>query len=330
MRGFVWEFLRICRADAARARKGKDIQAGLQQFEDLMEASSVATTASRPILLYYALSQAGKALIASRSRQAANGHGLTVAIEDKNLLHTTVQPHGKQGEFQVVSEVTGSPALGCAVSLGALAASLPEMAGIFMDDDWPHALQVHIDHGASLTDPIPDHWWVDVQWPQGIPATLDDVAKTLRGYSWVGTRIGDVTHPKVVTRNDRNRQLEWRGTVIPLKAGASEIESAIPEYRIQGRRWIRPMLDSGQDMPSPLMTWWALLYALSHFARYRPTKWVAAIDVNKCDAAPTIERIMDRAMTALPHLVLEALVPAPVMIPFAVPDTEPFSFVPQE
>jgi hypothetical protein len=80
-----------------------------------------------------------------------------------------------------------------------------------------------------------------------------------------------------------------------------------PVYRFQWERWIRPAVGSKRASLSPLMTWWALLYALSMFARYEPASWVAALELDKSPIAVHLADALDEALTAVPHLVFNAL-----------------------
>lgn len=91
------------------------------------------------------------------------------------------------------------------------------------------------------------------------------------------------------------------------------IEAVFPQYRFLGRRWLRPGVNSGQEPPDPLMTWWTLLFGMSMLARYHPVPWVSALDPDSSPIAVSLERTMDEALDALPHLVLEALLQKPVL-----------------
>jgi len=64
------------------------------------------------------------------------------------------------------------------------------------------------------------------------------------------------------------------------------------------------------------MTWWALLYALSMYARYHPKEWLAALDVDASPVGVTLERVMDRAIGALPQLILSELLDMPFLLPW--------------
>ena len=71
------------------------------------------------------------------------------------------------------------------------------------------------------------------------------------------------------------------------------------------------------ESPDPTMTWWALLYALSIYARYHPKEWVEALDIDSSVVGVTLERAMDRAIGALPQLVLSAVLETPFLLPWS-------------
>jgi len=100
---------------------------------------------------------------------------------------------------------------------------------------------------------------------------------------------------------DRSRDLS-EGEV---KAFFDEIA---PEYRYRDDQFLRPAIDAdGNVPPSPLMTWWLLLYSFSILARYEPRRWVELLDLDKSEAAVSLQYLLEEALAALPHLVLEAL-----------------------
>jgi len=97
---------------------------------------------------------------------------------------------------------------------------------------------------------------------------------------------------------------------------ASDLDKAAPPYRIWGRRWLRPAI-AAAETPDPRMTWWALLCALSMYARYDPKEWVEALDIDFSVVGVTLERAMDRAIGALLQLVLSAVLETPFLLPWS-------------
>jgi hypothetical protein len=96
------------------------------------------------------------------------------------------------------------------------------------------------------------------------------------------------------------------------------LDEIAPQYRWMNRRWLRPAVEDDAPPPSPLMTWWAILFALSMLARYHPTAWTRALDENSSPIAVNLERSLDIALEAVPHLVFEAVLLAgggPLLLP---------------
>jgi YaaC-like Protein len=68
------------------------------------------------------------------------------------------------------------------------------------------------------------------------------------------------------------------------------------------------------------MAWWLLLYVLSMVSRYQPAKWIKLLDLDKSKYAVPLQYALQEAISALPHLVLEALdnrswlLPKPMMM----------------
>lgn len=74
-----------------------------------------------------------------------------------------------------------------------------------------------------------------------------------------------------------------------------------PEYRYRGDRFLRPSVDAvGAEPPSPLMTWWLLLYSFSILARYEPRRWLKLLDQDSSKVAVLLRYALEEALTALP------------------------------
>jgi hypothetical protein len=302
---------------AAQESRRRDVyRAALQQFEELFESAAAAGPASRPLPLFYALSQAGRAIAAAYDQTVDwdfHGHGLKLSHDEggTDFLQRLVSGRGS-GAFPAVQEATDSPPLNEPVAVGALWSSLPDLADTPLPSvEWPRALffwqSEHYTARPVLPRPItaikgaltmgswqdenafrevlaayPSAQGVALDSPQGIqPITVE----TPRGFglcvSWSG--------------------YDDAGVLVRT------IDDVAPQYRFQGERWLRPELGSSSGSLSPLMTWWALLYALSIFARYEPASWVAALDVNESPIAVHLADALDIALDAVPHLVLDVL-----------------------
>jgi len=127
----IWYHLRSSRSQppglaATDARRRRIYVAALEQFEELMEASARVSAASRPLTIFYALAQAGQAIVAAHSPQTPpRSHGLTLPDPGADLVSTPVQAQG-HGWYQAVSETVGSSLLQKA-ELGQLWAATPTL-----------------------------------------------------------------------------------------------------------------------------------------------------------------------------------------------------------
>lgn len=269
--------------------------------------------------LYYALAQAGRAIVASRGGEQASQHGLRVPDEDvrsDDPFEWRVSPAG-DGWFQAVAATTQSPGLPQATALGALIASLPELSRtILRGDEWRRALYVE-----PLPGPDPERIAMDgAQWLRvGLAVTGEEattperIRELLQGYPALNSGY------RLPPLSGIAEQIQWSPTagveslILLLRDQNTErrpiaaLDEIVPQYRWVGRRWLRPALSGTGPPPSPLMTWWALLFGLSMLARYHRAEWAAALDRSGSYAAADLERAMDWAIDAVPHLVLEAV-----------------------
>jgi hypothetical protein len=105
--------------------------ASLEQWDALLQASADVVPATSPILLFYALSQAGRAVSAAQVQGQpfrSRGHGLRIGDPTGDLGAALVQPEGGPNtSFAMFCRATGSPGLTAATTLGALWAANPKL-----------------------------------------------------------------------------------------------------------------------------------------------------------------------------------------------------------
>jgi hypothetical protein len=308
-----------------RARYG----AALEQFEELMSAARICGAASRPLSLFYALCQGGQAIAAAHLQtqggQLQGGHGLTVPAYAPRLGQILVAPQGV-GSFQLVAQATGSDEITAATAVGALWASLPEGAGDPLGGSThPPALALYPEEkpGPSAFLKLTDK---AVALIFGLPEAFgiaQDRVKYLRNYlnqystadGWESSTVQSVPAFQDPAAGWATR-LQWR---LPQASGSAAerseylLTTVAPRYDTFSCGWIRPALGPKRDSPSALMTWWAVLYALSMLARYYPDKWVKILDLDHCADAVPVRAILDDALTAVPRLVLSALQQRPYL-----------------
>jgi YaaC-like Protein len=317
----MWHYLRLTRTrppgEAGRGHELASIyRSSLQQAEDLMVAAEQTGPSARPLPLFYGLSQAGRAIVTARSGPGHKRHGLRVPDPQpaESLLSASVAPTRQPGQFQAVAEATGSPGISVAVELGALLACLPELEDEFLIElpKWPRPLPVWPDED--------DYAWLDrdnvstqVVFPEAA-RTAKEVAETLSRYPGAHNRCQLVKAETIMNELPKRPTPSGMGTKVLWGRADAGIEIGAPEYRWRGRRWVWPAIVEGEDPPSPLLIWWALLFLLSMLARYHPEAWVDALDPDKSRLAVPLERVMAEALEAVPQLVLQAILDEQVLV----------------
>jgi hypothetical protein len=344
----TWAVLRGLRANppghAANDPERREVfAAALEQAEQFLIAASAVGYATKPVQLFYALSQAGRAIAAANADEPWKiaAHGAEVKLKTEIGKTTIEQTTRAAGGFGVVARATSSAIWQGAVPLGALWASLPELP---YDDavchGQPPALQL-LPEGATtpplmvnysvqlLSYPMPV--WSTSGWSTAAgvllsePAPEDrdllraEVAKLLEPYpnaaSWtladddtssrfVYSTLNTATNTVTATAfagDSRIVWLRWRGA----NGNFVAVEVLTEEY--QGRMHFRPGIGPTAALPSPLMTWWAILQALSMHARYDPVGWREALDIDSSPIGWMLERGLVAAQVRIPELVLAAL-----------------------
>ncbi len=286
-----------------------------------MRAAEQVGAAARPLPLFYALSQAGRAVAAAHAEDPweLRGHGLQLKDEGQSLLERRVtQEGGPATSFRRVAEATGSDVLAHPVTFSALCASLPDLAVVpELCGGNPRALFVQpiTRSGGAVLVMSPEVDAYVVNLPADVGTATDTAAvlgEHLRHYpSATGWALPD--HPQLFPSTGgwgATAVLRWRtsGDVASPNEPdrQARMREVAPQYRHFDQQWCRPAVAS-PTLLSPLMTWWALLYALSMVARYEPAAWVGLLNIDKNPLAVPLEGLLEDALEALPHLVLDAL-----------------------
>jgi len=311
------------RLNDTNARK-QTFAAAMAQFEEQFTAAKVVTAATRPLNLYYGLAQAGMAIAAAHSPDpwSFSRHGLRLGDRNVELAEMMVGPEG-DGAFQKVAAATGSPGITAPVSLGALWASLPDLVqgGTLPGAARRIALTFFEDAFATK------HPRATVQLPGELPEEHDAWIAAFHAImadypSAAGCAI-PIENGAVQIRHRTDGSwdvtLRWPAQEVSGEMSEEEINAffgkVAPEYRYRGDRFLRPAVDgTGSPPPSPLMTWWLLLYSFSILARYEPRRWMKMLDLDTPGVAVLLQYAMEEALTAVPQLVLEALDGEPTLL----------------
>lgn len=335
----IWQELRALRSrKPGAASKGDRLatfDAALEQAEQLFMAAVQAGTATQPILLFYGLSQMGRAVAAaspllSNKEYSLSGHGIT----DGGQLQGAAE-HGlsqlmicgeKRGAFPDVARALGASRIGQPVPLGDLWDLLPyaerfplphrgtlkrldlvprsPVSSGFERDErielqlLPSDLQVSVDDPNLVPGEI-----IDKEW-QHLKAFLEKYP-TLKGWQIPGN-IQRVPYGHGTSES----QGRWLSLSLTFERPDDRVEHAlIPERAsaYHGAHYVYPSLDDGGQPAHPFMLWWAVLYPLSRLARYYPSVWMKLTSISNNPHAAPIEFILREGIRAVPELALRAL-----------------------
>lgn len=309
--------------------------AAMTQFEEQMTAASVVSSVTRPINLYYALAQAGLAISATHrpGTYTPSSHGLKIVNPGADLPDITVRADTDQlrGSYGIVSSTVGSEAIQSAVSINALWASLPDLTFMpLQDNNNPEVISVV---PSMPMEPGPGSV---IYYPPGTPpsaaiyidlrnipkeATDAWLAEILKPYPGTDncvlhrTSFSDVIEPGSA-KLQVNIAWPYPGQNLTHEETRQFFDGIAPAYRYTSERYLRPSIE-GDDKkpPSPLMTWWLLLYTFSMLSRYQPVKWTTILDQDRSPYAAAVLYALQEAISVLPHLVLEALDGSPWLLP---------------
>lgn len=291
------------------AERRDSYRAAIAQFEELLAAASHAGPASRPLLLYYALTQGGNAILAARAPDPTYKphHGLRWSrrgpvLERRISFQST-------GAFPAVATCLGSRVPTRSVSLGEIWRALPEFN----------------DHGLPTRAPIPiQAWlWTEGRYPDWIKLRetrvgivldvsvehYEELEKLLENYptspGWEPAALGGGVQYAYTPRG-MGVVAYWRADGWTEGDHQRRFASVAPPYRNLGS-WLIPDVGETQQPMRPLLGWWVVLYGLSMLSRYEPGTWTRALNIDHSAIAGVLEALMEEALRAIPDLVLEEL-----------------------
>ncbi|MFF4755215.1 YaaC family protein [Streptomyces sp. NPDC002514] len=329
----AWERLRASRwkppgrADGTASRR-KTYAAALEQTEQMFRAAAVVGPATRPLQVFYGLSQAGRAIAAAAVTLKGEEwrlvtHGIKASGFDKPFpdIEIRTDPPGTHGSFVRVSEVLGSPVWEKdAVRLEDVWDLLPLNLGYPLTGRerptplFAAASAIHEQDHPLLSIPvcdIPDRV-IDDGSRQALADFLTAYPAVARHESYVTTRafnLGAAATPEYTRYDHGGGELvvNWEMPQGSATA-AGRLEYLLTMTRpYAGQRYFLPVLAPMPRELHPLMAWWAVLYTLSMLARYEPASWVTNISVDNSQHAVSIERLLERALSHLPVLIADTI-----------------------
>ncbi len=292
----------------------------LEQAQQQFAAAERIGYESRPLNLFYGLSQAGRAIAAGSQllgrrtdhQWQANGHGLKYDIRVPNgVLATPIrQDPGTRDLFSRVSIAIDSPLDFNAIDFGAAMNQLVDYTMAFQEPN-------------EYARPIMDAHVYNVQGDV-FPVELEiRVPGLTNGRDTTAQEVRAILAPYPALRDlevavDERGSVRWSHNegccfvIVPsadqLKSrdghGGAELEGA-DYYR--GTTVLLPRAGDSARALRPLMSWWSVLYALSMLARYAPSKWTETLSLADSHIASRIEFLLDSAIDAVPELLWEEL-----------------------
>jgi len=271
--------------------------AALEQSEQLFGSAAVAGPATRPLTVFYGLSQAGRAIAAARDSSDGHplrGHGVTA-----NDLNDTNDAAGqfprlkvrRQGgastSFVRLSTILGSPLFPDGIELRDLWAMLPEAHLHEPLTHHPHPVLLSEYPGRSEQPAF-----------SSAPADL-----TVEGFPGWAQHYPDLGDAQLIPQS---LEQSGRFTFFRVQLPASPEGDWGTNYR--GTLVHLPAPPGHQTVMHPTLIWWAILLAMSTLARYSPTAWASIIDIDSSPYATPIEYLLDESLAAVPDLIYRALI----------------------
>jgi hypothetical protein len=297
-------------------------RSALEQAEQLFIAADSTSLATRPLLAFYGLSQASRAILAAHQHGEQwnpHGHGITAGNTGGVLADVTSRDKGF-GVFQALAGVMESATLPDAVTLGRLVAAVPAFVAPapFSDSDDPVPLVIvpeRYNSGALLSMTS-----VATGWLSGLPSSLLEANDplgavterltqypTLRGWRIAGE---SPNFPKQLDGDCLSVKLIWD---LAESTGSDEVRAealtrnAIQPFRPAGAHIVPTSTDGTGRVLAPLVHWWSILHVLSTVVRYEPAAWRKHTDVDRSVDAVGLDMLVQVAQEDVPGHILQAL-----------------------
>jgi hypothetical protein len=307
-------------------------RAALEQAEQLMTAAAATGPAARPLSLFYALSQFGRAIAAAApALETENrefrllGHGLKVkdmdGVDEVGLASVSVAGT-KSGSFPSIAKALHASPMKTENTIGQVlgwvpfssrfdleGTSLPATPALELHSVYPASDGVHLVTVAGVRYKVladePTHNNGQGSLPrQFLPDDADLADELVRfpalaGWAW--------SNPTPAATSVRLGQTgNWDVTLQLPSPGNSIRDIRRRSVFYRGVNYAYPAVSDGLTI-HPFLAWWQVLFALSMLARYQPNEWLTLIDINRHKDAVPIESILTFSQVAVPELALRVI-----------------------
>lgn len=316
------QVIRATRADPpGKADKGSRralYGASLQQFDELIEASRTAGHASRPLPLFYALSQAGRAIVAAHGSSGRIGsHGLSEdrTVRSSDVLERAVVRRRSSDDALTavcealrISDPFGSHDVQSpSISLGMAWAAVPRLNAYLPEwkETWFPALRAH--NSGGRPDPM-DRRVMKLRGSGRSPQVIDGF-DPLASHRYPQLPASAWYEPSTQGGKDPFSSLQRLGTVRWEQADDKRSVFDVTRSPVEDNteRWLLPAVAGSDRVFEPITAWWVLLFGMSILARYDPALWSTALVLDKSDRAVPLHLILEEALAVIPALVADAL-----------------------
>ncbi|WP_372511260.1 YaaC family protein [Lentzea californiensis] len=324
---------------ATRGHRKDTFGAALEQAEQLFTAASNVGPASRPLLAFYGISQAGRAVAAAAGNvdnkgYRISGHGIRVANnmeeigKNARLAELSLVNHDS-GAFPQLAGILEAASYFDPTRFGDIWGLLPESLRFPLDQ--PRnliPLQVSIASPSIIrtmdavpieVHPVPrnllclapDGSVPESLTPEDVAAERARIGNYLGRYPTLGSwrfpeSDGDRLKPRFDSDGNALIQIEW---VADRRVSGAE-EAALREHTVDYRGMVCafPKIGGSDLAAHPFLIWWSMLYALSMLARYEPRVWVERTSVSESNDAAPIEYLLDRSLAVVPELIHRTII----------------------
>lgn len=313
--------------------------AALEQGQQFMQAAEMVGYATRPVQLFYGLSQLGRAVAAAsthltdsldehprmgRGADENRGQAETWRLSGHGITTPRLRERSRSGLSAVMLQgQSGGTAPGVARAVGS--APLPADREVPLIELWamlPEAQQVPLPGfaGKPLILPVTrEHeqaWYDAANIPDGPPVThikLHGLCEaSLSDYLTWYPGLGEPRPPDEVRTGRECIKMTWVANQNDYDNNWADwygygVSPKLSFMTYRGTECTVPVIAGMREPVHPITIWWSVLFTLSMLARYEPDTWSAFIDVDRSANASAIEHILDVALDAVPDLILAAI-----------------------
>jgi len=302
----------------------------LEQAEQLWISAATVGPEVKPLLLFYALAQASRAIVANHDTigrpATVGGHGMTTRVDEGKFekdpldaIQTKVLSPGKRGQNLIhrVADLVGSPIEeGFTMSLKEALQATPFAF---------HAPISGIDLGrgplAVKCFRPPDYLQLEAAFPKGVllrepqratsqkfgMTQLDPIVRYLEDHY---PRFANLGLPSTAycdtTESSSTIQFVYKTSPQPgpLYEAFDAIHDRNPDGRVINIGGIfMPRMPNNASSLHPLVAWWLVLFPLSILARYHPNLWQKLLDIDRSSLAEPLSNLLSRQTLILPTII---------------------------